>query len=187
MALTVDNKKQLLTYITKARAKGYNDAKIIAALEKVGYADEDIATLPVIFPKRFDLHRIYAERKWLLLMGCVGLIILLTLTFILVKQSCSDPLECFLQDANACKPAVYETPYGTSTLTVESTSECTLEKYFSSISLNEPFAVQTLLADKRMSCAYEKNSLTATTVMQLTANLENCQGELVDVILTLQK
>lgn len=187
MALTIENRKQLLSYITKAKAKGYDDVKIIVALQKVGYADEDIATLPVVFPKRLDIHNIYAERKWLLLIGCVGLIILLTFLFLTLQRSCEDPLACFLEKANRCEAATYTFTYGTSTITTSSTPSCSLLKYFSSLDPQEPLAVQDLLLDKTLECTYERDSLETSDVLQLTANLENCKGDLVDAILILQK
>lgn len=186
MPLNPENRKQLLEYIIKVKAKKYSDEQIFAMLQRAGYRDEDIKTLPLKYPnKRPEQHLLGGHRAWLIAVCSILGIIVITI-LILTATPCNTPLNCFLEKANVCEQAAYDVIYGTSTLTVEATTSCTLKKSFTVIDSTEPVAVHDLLQGKAMECSYSKGSLTAEAVTQLTYELQKCEGDLVDAIAYLQ-
>ena len=193
MPLTPENRKQLLEYIIKVKTKKYPDEQIVAMLQKAGYRDEDIQTLPLKYPvkpfgKQTEQHLLKGHRTWVIAVcSILGIIILTILMLMLTPRTlCNTPLECFLEKANICEQAVYDVTYGTSTLTVEAAASCTLKKSFTVIDSAEPAAVRDILQGKIMECSYSKGSLTAEAVTQLTYDLQKCEGDLVNAIASLQ-
>jgi hypothetical protein len=193
MALTAKNKKELLAYIDRTRKKGHTDKEIALALKKVGYHNEDIASLPL---KIKDEPQIDSEehlkdhhKQWFFAAAIIMVIILgvlFLLTTLSYTTSCQTELECFLEAAELCEEKTIEAKYGTSTLTIESTRDCTFKKYFAAIDPTEPELVKQLLEGKSMECAYDVKKVSAEDLASLTFDLDKCEGPLVASVQALQ-
>lgn len=94
-------------------------------------------------------------------------------------KNCSD-IECFFEAANECKDARIQIKAEGSTLEFTS-KDCMLTKEIVDFSEDEPEVIVNLFKGKTMSCSYEKNFLDREW-LSLLGGIENCQGELKELI-----
>lgn len=97
------------------------------------------------------------------------------------KTNCREDEECFVSQAEKCRPAVMFQDFSGSTLKYTS-ENCVLVKEFDKFSEDEPLEVRELLEGKTMECKYREGDFNSILVKGLTEGIEKCEGDLKDAI-----
>lgn len=140
---------------------------------------------------KFDMHRhkIPPIIEWSILIIIVIIISIITSFFFINKLStvnCGFDSECFLKNANQCKPSNLRLVYVDNTIIqYTSTRDCVLEKEIISFDENEPDLLVHLLSEKKMFCSYNYNEFNETWIEDLYLSIDECSGELKEAILEL--
>lgn len=172
-------------YIKKALRKGYSTEEIKKRLMDNGYP-EDIA-IDLIDTYQYKMIR---EEK-LVKTAAIALVLIMILLAIGIAirsfssggpTHCGYDISCFLEKANKCKSATYFSNIDGTQFQVTSQSDCTYERTITGFSEEETSATKALMKDKKMVCTYDKGTLSESYFNTITGNIENCQGELKDVI-----
>ncbi len=93
---------------------------------------------------------------------------------------CQTNKDCFIQQVNACKPAIATGTMESITFRYNSTGNCSIQKTVTFVSAEEPPTTRTLLEGKRVICAYERGKFDNRLIQNMTLGMENCSGELKD-------
>ncbi len=113
----------------------------------------------------------------------VGGILLVIVLFILISKygsSCDE--QCFVNKANLCENAVYKNEIAGAKLKYE-TNNCVLDKTVLKLANNEPNELRALFKGKSMSCGYARANFDINYLSEISANLDDCDGELKSAIL----
>ncbi|MEK6813024.1 MAG: hypothetical protein AABX86_02840 [Nanoarchaeota archaeon] len=101
----------------------------------------------------------------------------------LLLEKCADKA-CFLQKADACEPAFFaQNEQGTF---MELTSRnCKLTKKIVQVSPQEKEDIRKAVTGKSMICRYEKNYFNKNWVNTMTLDIQQCEGQLKDTIMSI--
>jgi len=124
---------------------------------------------------------------WLLTIAATILLILVSLYYpysrraesgIFLPTDCSNNSDCFIEQANACKPATTILDIGNLGLRYESMEGCRFRKTITRVGTEEPEEMRLLLENRSVECDYETGKFDSRLVFNLTLGLENCSGQL---------
>ncbi len=124
--------------------------------------------------------------RYTLITLCMIILIILVVWFVnyIIESSvaftCDTP-ECFIEKANNCEAAVYETQIETITLNME-TDGCELTKEVIAVSGEEPESIRELFKGTEMTCEYEQNEFNRKYLDQISYDLATCEGSLVEAV-----
>lgn len=126
-----------------------------------------------------------------LVLGGIGLLLAI-MFWVFVYMSIDDEtlckdMDCFIAKANQCEPAVYDetTEMGSIryfSVKKEDTDNCILVKEIEDLSENEDSLIKKVLEGKTMECTYTKGNFNNRWMTSMTSGLEDCHGELKDVL-----
>lgn len=117
----------------------------------------------------------------LILVIVTALVYYLYITYTKEAKVC-DSLDCFLESASACEPAVYVTKIATATIELKIDPGCTLIKKILRLDKTEPPEITAYFTGKEMTCFYDKGSFNQALATKLSGPLDECTGTLVDAI-----
>ena len=113
----------------------------------------------------------------------IGGILLIIVLFILISKfgsSCDE--QCFVDKANLCETAKYENEIAGAKIRYE-INNCVLDKTVLKLSGNEPSEIRDLFKGKSMSCGYARGNFDINYLSEISANLDDCNGDLKSAIL----
>jgi len=98
-----------------------------------------------------------------------------------IVQTACNAKDCFVSAANNCSNISIQVaePFGTMRY---STSGCVFTKTVVNLSQNESADMRKALEGKSLSCVYEKGKFDSGLPSSLVAGIENCDGELKEII-----
>ena len=114
----------------------------------------------------------------------VGIAIVALLVFFYIvglgSQSC-DTAECFIDKANLCEKATYETQeeYG---LVLFTTEDCKTTKTIIKLDESEDPELKSLIEGKSLVCENTQDGFDNRWIYNLLSELDNCEGELKDIM-----
>ena len=116
------------------------------------------------------------------------ILIILVVWFVnyIIESSASfncDTAECFIEKANNCESATYETQIETIKLNLE-TNDCELTKEVIAVSEEEPESIRNLFKGAEMTCEYDQNEFNRKYLDQISYDIATCKGSLVDAVKT---
>jgi len=130
-------------------------------------------------------------KRAFILWGLTGVFLLALAFFWLAYFSgifpvnCTD-LGCFITKANQCASATYQTITGIGTInySVKSVAggSCVLTKQLVKVNPNENAVLKKVLENKQLECIYAKGQLNGQWFISMIEGLDNCDGDLKDVI-----
>ncbi len=91
---------------------------------------------------------------------------------------CKDDKDCFISQANECKPALATIPIGSITFLYNTTGNCSIQKTVTFVSAEEPPTTRTLLEGKSVICKYERGEFDNRLIQNMTLGMEDCDGQL---------
>lgn len=100
---------------------------------------------------------------------------------------CAD-INCFIVNANQCKPTIYEetSELGKISYSISSVdnnkSACLLTKEITELSPNEDPVLKKILEKKKMECIFPSGKFNGQWTSSLIEGLKDCHGELKDAI-----
>lgn len=122
-----------------------------------------------------------------IILTIISLIIISILSLFFLSSSdnddCTNNRQCFLDKANKCVHASYQNSIGETEFLFTTTEDCTLIKQINRLNENEPIEIKELFQDKYMSCNYQKNNFEEQYLDSISYNIDNCDGELKDIII----
>lgn len=98
---------------------------------------------------------------------------------------CGFNKDCFLKLANECSDAVYHQDEAGSVVRYEVTG-CELAVSFEKFADDEPEEINTLIGNKKMSCAYARRAFDTSWIDGFLAPVRFCEGELKDTLFALR-
>ena len=113
---------------------------------------------------------------------CGGILLILILFLLIAKYESSCDEQCFVDKANLCENAKYENEIAGAKIRYE-TNDCLLDKTILKLADNEPDELRSLFKDKSMSCEYTKGNFDISYLSEISANLDDCNGDLKSAIL----
>ncbi len=117
-----------------------------------------------------------------------AIVIIITLVVFAVwprSTDCGTDRACFLEEANKCDKATMEEPLEPGTTISYSTDGCVLVTTIL-VESDQPSETIDYIGNKAMECGYTRGSLDDSVFDFPPASLEDCEGELKDIILSVQ-
>lgn len=164
------NEENLLKQqIQQAKFQGYSNKEIKASLMGANYPERII-----------DKYLGYKSKKPLIIVSItIAVIIIIALIFFIPQSTPENCITqaCFIEAANSCKSATYQSTYETAEI-LYITKSCTLTKKVIAMDPSEPTEIKDLFVNAEMTCQYTKNNFNTKWLTTLTQDLDTCQGPL---------
>lgn len=109
------------------------------------------------------------------------LLLIILITSLAGGKECPDSY-CFISAADSCKDVSWTDYTQDGEVFEYSANDCVMNKTLLVAGLDEPEEVRLAIEGKSLSCKYNKGEFNANWLITLSVNLENCEGELKEVI-----
>jgi len=97
-------------------------------------------------------------------------------------KDCGYDKECFIKAANECLVATVLSDIGGTIFKISSDNTCSYIKKVEKLSESEPKEIADVIGNKEMSCTYLKGAFNEEALTKITADIENCAGQLKNAI-----
>ncbi|MFQ5620255.1 MAG: hypothetical protein ACE5FT_00255 [Candidatus Nanoarchaeia archaeon] len=184
---------ELYSYVKDALKSGHSKQKIKRILKKEGIQGKVVEEAFVKAESAFPWSTILLVLGIILIIG--GLVyVVMTYDWAMPDFAMPEPVseikvcdtkECFIQEANLCGNAAWQSSEVGSTVTY-SIEGCTLRKEITDFANNEPIEVREYFRGKTMLCPYDKGNFNSYWIETITGGLPSCRGSLKEAIIALR-